>query len=72
MATPSAAACMATCTNNELIDTLLQEFEGLFAYPIDLPPARILYHRIHLLLGPAPMAIRPYRYPHLQKDELER
>jgi len=29
-------------------------------------------HRIHLLPGTAPVAVRPYRYPQLQKDELER
>jgi len=29
-------------------------------------------HRIHLLPGTAPVAVRPYRYLQLQKDELER
>ena len=29
-------------------------------------------HHIHLLLGTAPVAVRPYRYPQLQKNELER
>jgi len=29
-------------------------------------------HRIHLLPGSAPVAVRPYHYPQLQKDELER
>ena len=29
-------------------------------------------HRIHLLPGTAPVAVRLYRYPQLQKDELER
>ena len=28
-------------------------------------------HRIHLLPGTVPVAVRPYRYPQLQKDELE-
>ena len=29
-------------------------------------------HRIHLLPRSAPVEVRPYRYPQLQKDELER
>ncbi|KAK1633151.1 hypothetical protein QYE76_007466 [Lolium multiflorum] len=37
-----------------------------------LPPPRACDHRIHLLPGSAPVAVRPYRYPQLQKDELER
>jgi hypothetical protein len=37
-----------------------------------LPLARPYDHRIHLLPGTAPVAVWPYRYPQLQKDELER
>jgi len=37
-----------------------------------LPPQRPYDHLIHLLLGTALMVGRPYRYPQLQKDELER
>ena len=29
-------------------------------------------HRIHLLPGTSPVAVRPYRYPQLLKDEIER
>jgi hypothetical protein len=29
-------------------------------------------HCIHLLPGTAPIAVSPYRYPQLQKNELER
>lgn len=35
-------------------------------------PAGPYDHRIHLLPGTAPVAVRPYLYPQLQKDELER
>ena len=39
--------------------------------PKGLPPARRCDHHIHLLPNTAPVAVRPYRYPQLQKDELE-
>ncbi|WVZ49317.1 hypothetical protein U9M48_000686 [Paspalum notatum var. saurae] len=55
-----------------LLDRLLQQFEPVFLEPQGLPPARPYDHRIHLLPGTAPVAVRPYRYPQLQKDELER
>jgi len=54
-----------------LLDTLLQSFEDVFATPQGLPPARPCDHQIHLLPNTAPVAVRPYRYPQLQKDELE-
>ena len=54
-----------------LLQNLLQEFDDLFVEPKGLPSARCCDHRIHLLLNTAPVAVRPYRYPQLQKDELE-
>jgi hypothetical protein len=54
-----------------LLDTLLHSFEDVFATPEGLPPERACDHRIHLLPNTAPVAVRPYRYPQLQKDELE-
>jgi hypothetical protein len=56
----------------ELLDLLLTEFEDIFASPAGLPPPRARDHRIHLLPDTAPVAVRPYRYPLLHKDELER
>ena len=55
-----------------LLNDLLRQFELVFAEPQGLPPAHPYDHRIHLLPGAAPVAVRPYRYPQLQKDELER
>ena len=55
-----------------LLDRLLQQHGAIFEEPRGLPPVRPYDHRIHLLPGTAPVAVRPYRYPQLQKDELER
>jgi hypothetical protein len=54
------------------MDELLAEFGAIFTEPFDLPPPRQLCHRIRLLLGTTPVAVRPYRYTHGQKAELER
>jgi hypothetical protein len=60
-------------TNEQSVLTrLLDSFEDVFAEPTGLPPARPCDHRIHLLPNTAPVAVRPYRYPQLQKDELEK
>jgi hypothetical protein len=56
----------------DLMDLLLQEFEGLFQEPTGLPPERSRSHRIHLLPGTTPVTVRPYRYAYAQKVELER
>jgi len=58
--------------DGDLLDTLLEEFDSLFAEPQGLPPERHLCHRIRLKQGAGAIAVRPYRYAHAQKDELER
>ncbi|XP_051229036.2 uncharacterized protein [Lolium perenne] len=55
-----------------LLTHLLQQHGAIFEEPQGLPPPRACDHRIHLLPGSEPVAVRPYRYPQLQKDELER
>jgi hypothetical protein len=55
-----------------LLTQLLQQHGDLFAKPQGLPPVQEYDHRIHLPPGTDPVAMRPYRYPQLQKDELER
>jgi hypothetical protein len=55
-----------------LLADLLQQHSDIFDEPQGIPPARPCDHRIHLLPDTAPVAVRPYRYPQLQKDELER
>lgn len=54
------------------MDELLDEFASVFTTPTGLPPERSHSHRIHLLPGTPPVAVRPYHYPQLLKDELER
>jgi hypothetical protein len=57
---------------HKLLDTLLLSFEDLFVELQGLPPPRRHDHRIRLLPGTVPVAVRPYRYPQLLKDEIER
>lgn len=56
----------------DLLPRLLDDFADIFAEPQGLPPARPIDHRIHLKPDASPVAVRPYRYPQLQKDELEK
>ncbi|CAN6198913.1 unnamed protein product [Urochloa humidicola] len=56
----------------DVLGLLLQEFADLFATPTGLPPPRPFDHRIHLLPDTPPVAVRPYRYPQLLKDEIEK
>ena len=53
------------------INTLLHKFEALFQTPHTLPPPRVTDYRIHLLPQATPVNVRPYRYPHYQKQEIE-
>lgn len=56
----------------DLMMVLLQEFDDIFTTPTGLPPPRRHNHRIHLLPDTPPVAIRPYRYLQLVKDEIKR
>ncbi|GJY00541.1 ty3-gypsy retrotransposon protein [Tanacetum coccineum] len=58
-------------TKQEL-DSLLSLFASLFQVPTNLPPHRLIDHRIHLLPNTKPVNVRPYRYPHYQKREMEK
>ena len=54
-----------------LLDERLLQHADIFDTPHDLPPAHSYDHRIHLLPGTVPVAVRLYRHPQLQKDELK-
>ncbi|XP_014499211.1 uncharacterized protein LOC106760262 [Vigna radiata var. radiata] len=43
----------------------------VFSVPSGLPPSRSQNHSIPLLQGSEPVKVRPYRYPHSQKHQIE-
>ena len=53
---------------DDLLRLLLDDYAAVFQEPQGLPPE----HRHSLVAGTDAIAVRPYRYAHLQKDELER
>jgi hypothetical protein len=65
-------AALSADAQQPLLDVLLQQHGAIFDEPTGLPLARPYDNRIHLLPGTAPVVVRPYHYPQLQKDELER
>ncbi|XP_061353999.1 uncharacterized protein LOC133298691 [Gastrolobium bilobum] len=54
------------------LQQLLLEFTYVFTPPSSLPPERFLNHKIVLQLGSKLVQVCPYRYPHFQKNEIER
>jgi len=54
-----------------LVQALIAKFPSLFKPPQTLPPPRDTDHRIHLIPQATPVNVRPYRYPHYQKQEIE-
>ncbi|GAU19157.1 hypothetical protein TSUD_79800 [Trifolium subterraneum] len=53
------------------IAMLLYTYKSLFQSPTTLPPTRPHNHSIPLLEGSAPVKVKPYRYPHSQKEQIE-
>lgn len=54
------------------INALLIKYNHLFQQPSTLPPPRQHEHYINLLPSSKPVNVRPYRYPHFQKTEIEK
>ncbi|KAH9666617.1 hypothetical protein KPL70_020713 [Citrus sinensis] len=52
--------------------TLLNQYPAVFRIPKGLPPNRPLNHKITLLPQSTSVNVKPYRYPHYQKNEIER
>lgn len=55
-----------------MLEELLQQFSEVFLEPKGVPPTRSKDHHIKLKEGSQPMNLRPYRYPHVQKEEIEK
>ncbi|KAL4558953.1 hypothetical protein LXL04_031079 [Taraxacum kok-saghyz] len=54
------------------LQPLLDRYHDIFNEPEGLPPKRRNDHQITLKTGSAPVNVRPYRYPHFQKGEIEK
>ena len=54
------------------LTSLLHKYHHLFQPPFGLPPERPIDHQIPLLPNTKPINVRPYRYPHCQKAEIEK
>ncbi|MCH82079.1 enzymatic polyprotein, partial [Trifolium medium] len=54
------------------LNILLQQFHEIFKEQIQLPPERSQVHHIKLFPDHGSINVRPYRYPHHQKEEIEK
>lgn len=55
----------------EFLKGVLDEYKGVFNMPVGLPPKRSHDHAVVLKEGTDPVNVRPYRYPQVQKQEIE-
>lgn len=54
------------------LNELLRKFKGVFEENTGLPPKREINHAIELQKDDGPVSVRPYRYPHHHKEEIEK
>lgn len=59
-------------SSNLEIEHVLQNFKDNFQEPRELPPLRSYNHMIPLQNRSGLVCVRPFRYPHFQKNEIER
>ncbi|XP_058766610.1 uncharacterized protein LOC131640216 [Vicia villosa] len=55
---------------NPHITSLIQKYPTVFQGSLNLPPPRPFDHRIPLLPNSPPINVKPYRYPHCQKEAM--
>jgi hypothetical protein len=72
LASPHALTMSTTTASSLLLEELLVDFDDDFDEPHDLPPSRSRDHSITVMPGAPLVAVRPYQYPALDKDELVR
>ncbi|XP_027060831.1 uncharacterized protein [Coffea arabica] len=54
------------------LDALIADYKDVFGEPKSLPPSRDCDHQIPLIPNAKPFKLAPYRYPHNQKNEIEK
>lgn len=54
------------------VQNVLNHYAAVFDMPTCLPPLRNKQHQRVLKEGSAPVSVRPYRYPQIQKEEIEK
>ncbi|KAJ9543643.1 hypothetical protein OSB04_023350 [Centaurea solstitialis] len=54
------------------LEAVLQLYESIFQEVSGLPPKRDIEHQIELYGTGEPVSVRPYRYPHHHKNEIEK
>ncbi|PNY13662.1 retrotransposon-related protein [Trifolium pratense] len=57
---------------HQSFNCILDQFAEVFSDHIQLPPIRSQVHHINLQPGHGAINVRPYRYPHHQKEEIEK
>ncbi|KAJ9547857.1 hypothetical protein OSB04_020400 [Centaurea solstitialis] len=61
-----------TDVQQEELETLLEQYRAIFQEGFGLPPQRETEHKIELRGNGEPISVRPYRYPHHHKNEIEK
>lgn len=58
--------------SKEQLQRLLADFDDIFQVPKSLPPYRLHDHKIPLKNERVVIKMRPYRYPAIQKNDMEK
>ena len=55
-----------------MVQLLLEQYANIFRLSTGLPPKSAIDHRILTVADPKPINVRPYKYGHVQKEEIEK